>query len=67
MKKTKIDFYPRVHERLSEKKDLENEIIIKNSFSRKICSRVQKIKERKYVKYTCSMETVQQNGRFTLF
>ena len=21
----------------------------------------------KYVKYTCSMETVQQNGRFTLF
>ena len=23
--------------------------------------------KRKYVKYTCSMETVQQNGRFTLF
>ena len=28
--------------------------------------RVQKVKEHKYVKYTCSMETVQQNGRFTL-
>jgi len=27
----------------------------------------QKIIKRKYVKYTCSMETVQQNGRFTLF
>ena len=31
----------------------------------KICSRAQKVKEHKYVKYTCS--TVQQNGRFTLF
>ena len=29
--------------------------------------RVQKVKEHKYVKYTCSMESVQQNGRFTLF
>ena len=27
----------------------------------------QKVKLQKYVKYTCSMETVQQNGRFTLF
>ena len=27
----------------------------------------QKVIWHKYVKYTCSMETVQQNGRFTLF
>ena len=27
----------------------------------------QKVTLHKYVKYTCSMETVQQNGRFTLF
>ena len=27
----------------------------------------QKVIKHKYVKYTCSMETVQQNGRFTLF
>ena len=36
-------------------------------FLKKICSRAQKDIEHKYVKYTCSMETVQQNGRFTLF
>ena len=30
-------------------------------------SRAQKVIQHKYVKYTCSMETVQQNGRFTLF
>ena len=27
----------------------------------------QKVIKHKYVKYTCSMETGQQNGRFTLF
>ena len=36
-------------------------------FSIKWCSRAQKVIKRKYVKYTCSMETVHQNGRFTLF
>ena len=30
-------------------------------------STAQKVMQRKYVKYTCSMDTVQQNGRFTLF
>ena len=36
-------------------------------FSIKWCSRAQKVIEHKFVKYTCSMETVQQNGRLTLF
>ena len=36
-------------------------------FSIKWCSRAQMVIWHKYVKYTCSMETVQQNGRFTLF
>ena len=36
-------------------------------FAIKWCSRAHKVILRKYVKYTCSMETVQQNGRFTLF
>ena len=36
-------------------------------FSIKWYSRAQKVIKQKYVKYTCSMETVQQNGRFTLF
>ena len=36
-------------------------------FSIKWYSRAQKVIQHKYVKYTCSMETVQQNGRFTLF
>ena len=36
-------------------------------FSIKGYSRAQKVIWHKYVKYTCSMETVQQNGRFTLF
>ena len=36
-------------------------------FSMKWYSRAQKVIYHKYVKYTCSMETVQQNGRFTLF
>ena len=36
-------------------------------FSIKWYSRAQKVIWHKYVKYTCSMETVQQNGRFTPF
>jgi len=36
-------------------------------FSIKLYSGVQKVIQDKYVKYTCSMETVQQYGRFTLF
>ena len=36
-------------------------------FSIKGYSRAQQVIKLKYVKYTCSMETVQQNGRFTLF
>ena len=36
-------------------------------FSIKWYSRAQKVIQHKYVKYTWSMETVQQNGRFTLF
>ena len=36
-------------------------------FSVKCCSRAQKVIYHKYVKYICSMETVQQNGRFPLF
>ena len=36
-------------------------------FSIKWYSRAQQVIYHKYVKYTCSMETVQQNGRFTLF
>ena len=36
-------------------------------FSIKWYSRAQKVIKHKYEKYTCSMETVQQNGRFTLF
>ena len=36
-------------------------------FSINWCSRAQQVIKHKYVKYTCSMETVQQNGRFTLF
>ena len=35
--------------------------------SKKWCSRPQKVIKHKYVSYTCSMETVQQNGRVTLF
>ena len=33
----------------------------------KICSKVQKVILHNYVKYTCSMKSVQQNGGFTLF
>ena len=36
-------------------------------FSIKWYSGAQKVIQHKYVKYTCSIETVQQNGRFTLF
>ena len=36
-------------------------------FSIKWYSRAQKVIKHKYVRNTCSMETVQQNGRFTLF
>ena len=36
-------------------------------FSIKWYSKAQKVIKHKYVKYTCSMEIVQQNGRFTLF
>ena len=36
-------------------------------FSIKWYSRAQQVKWHKYVKYTCSMETVHQNGRITLF
>ena len=36
-------------------------------FSIKWCSRAQKVIQHNYVKYTYCMETVQQNGRFTLF
>ena len=36
-------------------------------FSIKWYSRAQQVIKHKFVKYTCSMETVQQNGRFTLF
>ena len=36
-------------------------------FSIKWYSRAQQVIKHKYVKYTCSMETVQQNGPFTLF
>ena len=36
-------------------------------FSIRWYSKAQKVIEHNYVKYTCSMETVQQNGRFTLF
>ena len=36
-------------------------------FSIKWYSRAQRVILHKYVKYTCSMETVQQNGRFNFF
>ena len=32
----------------------------------KMCFRAQKVIEHTYVNYTCSIETVQQNGRFEL-
>ena len=57
-----------MHERLSGKKDLgKMKLFLRTLFSMKISSRVKKVIEHKYVKYTCSMETVQQNGRFTPF
>ena len=57
-----------MHERLSEKKKLgKMNFFLRTLFSMKISSRVQKVIEHTHVKYTCSMETVQQNGRFTPF
>ena len=56
-----------MHDRLSENWCRENQIIFKTTFSMKWCFRAWKVIKHKCVKYTCSMETVQQNGRFTLF
>ena len=56
-----------MHDRLSEISFRETKIIFKNIFPYENMSRAQKVMQNKCVKFTCSMETVQQNGGFTLF